>query len=124
MPSGAILVDGVNFDNPISIQRNRNIVVGALNGTIGELNRQWVATQLSLAFYGGTASPVIFNVYWSPLRCSGLNFAPVTLSNGVTLSSDSLLDTLVMQVTLAIKENRSQDFSTLAAILAMLNERC
>jgi hypothetical protein len=53
-----------------------------------------------------------------------LNFTQVTLSNGVTLDRDSLLDTLFMQSVLAIKENRTQDMVALAQILALLNGRC
>jgi hypothetical protein len=67
---------------------------------------------------------VAFNTYWSPLRCSGVFFAPVTLSNGVVLDPDSLLDTLYMQTQQAIRQNRFADFASLAQILTLLNRRC
>lgn len=117
----------MNFNNPISIQRNEAAIRQVLQGGSGplqQLNKEFVALQMSFAAHGGTGSPVVFNVFWSPLRCSGLDFTPVTLSNGVTLSRDSLLDTLFMQSTLAIKENRTQDMVALAQILALLNGRC
>lgn len=126
-PNGAILVGGVNFNNPISIQRNESLIRQVLAGGPGavqQLNKEFVALQMSFASHGGTGSPVVFNVFWSPLRCSGLDFTPVTLSNGVTLSRDSLLDTLFSQSLLAIKENRTQDMAALASILALLNGRC
>lgn len=126
-PNGAILVGGVNFNSPISIKRNESLIRQVLQGGSGplqQLNKEFVSLQMSFAAHGGTGSPVVFNVFWSPLRCSGLNFTQVTLSNGVTLNRDSLLDTLFMQSTLAIKENRTQDMVALAQILALLNGRC
>ena len=94
------------------------------SGPLQQLNQQFVAMQLSLIGAGGTGSPVVFNTFWSPLRCSGIDFTPITLSNGVTLNRDSLLDTLFMQAQLAIRENRTQDMIPLANIIALLNGRC
>jgi len=127
LPSGSILIGGVNLNNPVSVLRNKDQIRLALQGGAGplqKLNQQFVATQLSLANAGGTASPVVFNTFWSRLSCSGIDFQPVTLSNGVTLSPDSLLDTLVTQATLAIKQNRTVDMVAIANILALLNQRC
>jgi len=91
---------------------------------MADINREFVATQLSFAFSGGVGSPVAFNTYWSPLRCSGVFFRPVTLSNGVMLNPDSLIDTLYMQAQLAIRQNRTQDLGPIAQILMLLNSRC
>lgn len=127
LPGGSILIGGFNLNNPVSIQRSKDQIRNALMGGSGplqQLNQQFVATQLSLAFNGGTASPVVFNTFWSPLKCSGVYFNPVTLSNGVTLAPDSLLDTLYQQSQLAIRENRTADMIPLAQILALLNSRC
>jgi hypothetical protein len=127
LPNGAILIGGTNFNNPVSIQRNKELIMQVLQGGTGPLqmlNKQFVAMQLSLASAGGTGSPVVFNTFWSPIRCSGITFTPVTLSNGVSLSRDSLLDTLFMQAQLAIRENRTQDMVALANIIALLNGRC
>jgi len=125
--NGSVLVGGVNFNNYISIQRNKDLLTNVLQGGPGplqQLNQQFVALQLSLIYAGGTGSPVVFNTFWSPLSCSGIDFTPVTLSNGVTLSRLSLLDTLFNQTLNAIKENRTQDMAALASIIALLNGRC
>ncbi|MDQ3010426.1 MAG: hypothetical protein M3X11_06955, partial [Acidobacteriota bacterium] len=125
--NGSVLVGGVNFNSYISIQRNKELLMNVLQGGSGpqqQLNQQFVALQLSLTGAGGTGSPVVFNTFWSPLRCSGINFTPVTLSNGVTLSRDSLLDTLFNESLKAIRDNRTQDMIPLANIIALLNGRC
>ncbi len=127
LPGGSILIGGVNLNNPVSILRSKDAIRNALDGgptPMDKLNEQFVPLQLSYALSGGTASPVVFNTFWSPLRCSGVQFTPVTLSNGVTLSPDSLLDTLVNQTVLAIKQNRTADMAPLAAIMKLLNSRC
>jgi len=127
LPNGAILIMGINFNNPISIQRNVQAIQQALqNGAtpMQQLNREFVALQLSLASAGGTGSPVVFNAFWSPLRCSGLVFPPVTLSNGYVFTPDTLLNDLVLQSQAAIRDNRGADFQALANILALLNGRC
>jgi hypothetical protein len=127
LPGGAILIPGVNFNNPVSIQGNLNAVRIALQGGFSpmqKLSKEFVTAQLSLAGAGGTASPVVFNTYWSPLRCSGVRFNEITLSTGFKLTQESLLNDLVDQTTLAIKNNRSQDYAALAGIWALLNGRC
>ncbi len=127
LPGGAILIPGVNANNPVGIQQNINGVRIALQGGSGpvqKLSKEFVTAQLSLAYSGGTGSPVVFNTFWSPLVCSGIAFAPTTLSNGVTLAPDSLLDTLVTQTTLAIKQNRPADMEKLADIWWLLNGKC
>lgn len=127
LPNGSILISGLNFNNPVSIQRSKEQIRIALQsqGTgMAEINREFVAMQLSLAFAGGGSSPVVFNTFWSPLRCSGITFAPVTLSNGITLTPDSLIDTLFMQTQQAIRENRTADMGKLSTIIKLLNTRC
>lgn len=127
LPSGSILIGGVNNNALVSIQRSKDQIRLALQGgsnPLQQLNQQFVTMQISFAATGGSRSPVVFNSFWSPLRCSGLEFTPVTLSNGVTLSPDSLLDTFYQQVFLAIKMNRTADMPALTQILSMLNGRC
>lgn len=127
LPGGTVLISGVNANNPIGIQQGTDAIKIALQGGSGgmqKLNKEFVTAQLSLAYSGGSGSPVVFNTFWSALSCSGIAFAPVTLSNGVTLAPSSLLDTLVTQTTLAIKENRFNDMGALADIWKMLNGRC
>ncbi len=126
-PNGAIIISGLNFNNPVSIQRNIPLIERAmgLGGTgMQNLNREFIAMQLSHARAGGQGSPVVFNTYWSPLRCTGLNFAPVTLSNGYIITPDTLLNDLVLQTQATIRENRIVDMQALADILAVLNTKC
>ena len=127
LPGGTVLISGVNANNPIGIQQGNASVRIALQGgssPMQRLNKEYVTAQLSLAYSGGSGSPVVFNTFWSALSCSRISFAPVTLSNGVTLSSNSLLDTLVNQTNLAIRENRLNDMGLLADIWALLNGTC
>lgn len=127
LPNGSILIAGANFNNPVSIQRSKEIIRNALQGSgtpMADINREFVATQLSFASAGGVGSPVAFNTYWSPLRCSGVFFPAVTLSNGVVLNPDSLMDTLYMQAQQAIRQNRTADLAPIASILNLVNKRC
>ncbi len=127
LPGGAVLIPGVNANNPVGIQQSLNAVRSALNGgntPMLRLSKEFVTGQLSVASAGGQGSPVVFNTYWSPLSCSGLSFNAVTLSNGFTFTPSTLLNDLVEQTTLAIKQNRSDDYEKLASLWAMLNGRC
>jgi hypothetical protein len=126
-PGGTVLISGVNANNPVGIQQNMSAVRLALQGSgtgMKDFNRTFVTAQLSLASAGGSASPVVFDAFWSPLSCSGITFASMTLSNGVTLTPASLLDTLFNQSVLALKENRFNDMGKLAGIWALLNGNC
>lgn len=127
LPGGTVLIYGVNANNPVGNQTAVNSIRQALNGGPGatqRFNKEYLTGQLSISYAGGSGSPVTFNTFWSPLTCSGIAFGSVTLSNGVTLSSASLLDTLVSQSNLAIRENRTQDMGALADIWALLNGHC
>ncbi len=127
LPGGTVLISGVNANNPVGIQQNLPAVRQALQGgssAMQRINKEYVTAQLSLAANGGGGSPVVFNVFWSPLSCSGVSFSPVTLSNGVTLAPSSLLDTLNTQTVLTIKENRHADMFLLANIWTLVNGRC
>ena len=122
-----MLISGVNANNPVSIQQNLPAVRQALQGgssAMQRINKEYVTAQISMAAQGGSGSPVVFNTFWSALSCSNVSFPPVTLSNGVTLSPASLLDTLNTQTVLAIKENRHADMFLLADIWALLNGQC
>ncbi|MEK7832209.1 MAG: SdrD B-like domain-containing protein [Acidobacteriota bacterium] len=127
LPGGTVLISGINANNPVGIQQSLPAVRLALQGgssAMQRINKEYVTAQISLAAAGGSGSPVVFNVFWSALSCSGVSFAPVTLSNGVTLSPSSLLDTLNTQSVLAIKQNRHADMFLLADVWAQVNGRC
>lgn len=122
-----MLISGVNANNPVGIQQNLPAVRQALQGgssAMQRINKEYVTAQLSMAASGGSGSPVVFNAFWSVLSCSNVSFAPVTLSNGVTLAPSSLLDTLNTQSVLAIKQNRHADMFLLADIWTAVNGQC
>lgn len=121
LPSGSIIIGGVNFGNPVSIQSNLLDVRRALRGGVDPmaiLNQQYVAAQLSLASVNASSLPGVLN---SPVRCYNLMFDMVQLDNGVTLTRMTLLRDLLVQTRLAIIENRTDDMLRIANILAMLN---
>lgn len=131
LPRTAVMIGGVNFNNPVS---NPEVIGLALQGgslfggvptgnPLQQLNREFVAAQLSLALAGGPGSPVGSNALWSNLGCRSLfdGLLPTRLSNGVVLNGDSMLKDLFMQTQLAIKQNRTADYSVLTALFQDLN---
>jgi hypothetical protein len=130
LPRGTVVIGGVNFNKPISTSDTAAIQM-ALQGSnplgkmnpspLQRLNREYVAAQLSLAAAGGATTPNVVNALWGTLRCSGLEFAPITLGNGATLSPDSMLKELFMNAQFAIQENRTADMLVLAALFAEIN---
>lgn len=118
MPGGAVFIGGVNYNAPVST-RNADAIRFALEGgglfgtnPLQQLNREYVAAQLSLAMAGGDGSPSAYNSLWSPLRCLG-PIGPVVLGNGFQFDSNSMLKDLFLQTRLAILENRTVDFGLL-----------
>src|SRR5262249_44692131 len=76
LPSGPILIGGVNSNVPVS-SNDRDAIRLALQGNalgfgtltpLQQLNQEFVAAQLSLNAAGGDGSPVAFNVLWSSLQ--------------------------------------------------------
>ncbi len=121
LPNGSIIIGGVNFGNPVSIQSNLLDVRRALRGGVDPmaiLNQQYVAAQLSLAAVNTSTLPGVLS---SPIRCYNLMFDMVQLDNGVTLSRATLLRDLLAQARLSILENRTDDMLRIANIMAMLN---
>lgn len=120
-PSGSIFIGGVNFNNPVIIQNNIATITRALQGGTGSLqmlNQQYVATQLTIAAAGSNSSVGILN---SMLRCYGLKFSPITLSNGVTITRSSKVNDLLTQTRIAITNNNIADMDMLIPVFAMLN---
>ena len=126
-PGGTVLAAGFNANNPMSIQGNlaalRNVLQGGPSAQ-QRLNREFVTAQMSLALAGGSGSPVVFNVFWSPLHCSQVSFSAITMSNGMTFTPDTLLDTLMNETVLCIRQNRQQDYDELANMWSLLNGQC
>lgn len=126
LPGGAVFVGGVNFNAPVAT-RNSDFIRFALEGgnifssnSLQQLNREYVAAQLSLGLAGGDGSPTAYNYLWSPLRCLG-QVGPVKLGNGFLFDSNSMLKDLFLQTRLAILENRTSDYSVLANLLSDLH---
>ena len=128
LPGGTVLIAGVNGNQPVGTY-NTSAIGQALQGRPGvgaltplqRLNQEFVAAQLSVNAAGGPGSPVMYNVFWAMLNCYGINFAPVTLSNGVQVAPTMMLGDLFTQTQLAIRENRAQDYAALAAVFDLLN---
>jgi hypothetical protein len=129
LPRGSVIVGGVNMNKPVSTSHvavRLALQGGSPFGTshptpLQQLNRQYVAAQLNLILAGGLGSPAVSNLLWGTIRCATINFTSVTLSNGVTISPDSMLKELFMQAESAIQDNRTVDMPTLANIFARLN---
>ncbi len=122
-PRGYVLIGGVNFNVPVSIQNGLLEIRRALQGgpsPLQQINQQFVAMQLSILVFDGPfgASPATLS---SSLRCYGLSFAPVQLSNGVTISRDTTINDLFAQARAAILENRTNDMPGIAMVIALLN---
>jgi hypothetical protein len=130
IPNALVLIGGVNLNRPIHTQSNLALILQTLQGNIfpglppktplDRLNRAFLAAQLSLARAGGAGSPVAFNALWGSLGCYEITFAPVVLSNGVVISTNSMLMDLFHQAELAILENRTADMNAIAAIFELL----
>ncbi len=123
-PAGFVLIGGVNNNIPITTQDNITDVLRALEGGVTPLqtlNQQFVAMQLNAiphGSYGGPPPPAILN---STLRCYGVNFTPMQLSNGFTLSRDMTFGQLLAQAQSAIFEDKIADMPKLATVMALLN---
>ncbi len=123
LPRGYVFIGGVNFNSPILVQNNVIEVNRALQGGTSPLqilNQQLLAAQLSLLAgpFGGSVPSSVQN---SSLRCYSLNFAPVQLSNGITLSRNTTFGDLLSQSRSAITSGRTDDMTKLAMVLALLN---
>lgn len=123
-PGGNVLIGGVNYNSPTD---NPSAIEFALRGgssPLQQLNQQFVAAQLSIVVTVGISSPSAISANNSPLTCYALNFPPVTLSNGYTLTPNSTLGSLFEQARLAILENRTADMTALANLLKLLSSNC
>ncbi|HZS09744.1 MAG TPA: hypothetical protein VFD58_33265 [Blastocatellia bacterium] len=131
LPDGLILLPGVNFNNMVSVGANDDAIDLILRGgsTFGvtlspvqRFNQEFVAAQLSLLRASG--GPVVtVNILWTNLSCYGITFAPVTLSNGVVLTPDSMLKDLFMQAGIVARSSTAtnSDRTALANIFDLLN---
>ncbi|MDX2040438.1 MAG: hypothetical protein SF097_04275 [Acidobacteriota bacterium] len=123
LPGGSVLIGGVNYNAPVSTANVQAIKLALQGGTapLQRLNQEFVAAQLNLALAGGQSSPKVYGGLRSPLGCSGISFAPTTLSNRVSLSPDSALNDLFEQARVAIRNQQTTDMLALANVFALLN---
>lgn len=129
-PNGKVWINGVNFNQAVSMKNIDAIKIalqwcGAdLYGALGpqeRFNREWLAAQLNELWAACGGSPSYYNAQWSSLSCYGFSFAPVTLSNGVVITTNSMVKDLFMQAYLASIQNRQVDFLPLANLFALFN---
>lgn len=124
LPVGTVLIGGVNFNVPVSIQNRQQDVLLALQGGFGMLsplqvlNREFVAAQLAVQQRGFLAIPGTLRLQ---LNCLNTSALPVTLSNGARLTGESTLGDLFEQVKSSIINQRSLDMLILAGVLNDLN---
>ncbi len=122
LPNGRIIIGGVNFNTSVLVQSNTTSIHRALDGgssPLQQLNRQYVAIQLSLLSANSlAASP---GVLQSLLRCYEPNLATVQLSNGFRIGRNTKFGDLLDQSRLAIVDNREDDMLKLAAVLSIMN---
>jgi hypothetical protein len=120
LPSGLVMIGNYNANAPVQIQTNLPKIKDTLEGgetSLQQLNKEFVAIQISLILAG---SSNVGGLQSSP-ACYGVQFAPVLLSNGVSLTPNSTTNDILAQVRSSFYDQRSVDFAPLAAILALMN---
>jgi hypothetical protein len=119
LPKGSVLVAGGGLNATISTGNTAQMRL-ALDGgsSVQDLfNQQYVAAQLSLLSAPGQDQAAL----QSPLSCYRLDFAPVRMRDGATLSPSSSLGELLSQARNAARSGDVADLLSLAPILGQLN---
>ncbi|MBS1790601.1 MAG: hypothetical protein JST85_22980 [Acidobacteria bacterium] len=126
-PGNGVVIGGVNFNVPTrNLTIIKNTLQGGATGNIistpqQNLNQEFAAAQLSLIKAGGLSSPTVFSALNNPIICYGVNLPdPVTLSNGVTISSGTTLRDFLDQTRLTVIDSkRFIDAPVLAYLLRL-----
>lgn len=124
-----ILISGVNLNHPVEVTSANSILFALRNPStapLAEFNRQYVTSQLSMALMPLVS---VYSSVKSSIGCYGVDFQPVKLSTGVTITPASSLEALFSQCDVVAilppdSEERNQDMQSLARILAKLNGIC
>ncbi len=124
-----ILISGVNLNHPVEVTNSSTILAALRNpssAALADFNRQYVTSQLSLALI---PMPSVISGVKSSIGCYGVDFEPVTLSTGATISTDTTVEALfsqcdVVAINPPTSEERDADMRALAQILAKLNGTC
>jgi hypothetical protein len=108
----------------LSLQSNTAAVLAALGGgpsAQAKLNSQYAALQLNLLTKVNLNTPEGIAVLNSTLACQGATIVPVQLSNGITITGNTSLASVIGEVEGAIVRNSNDDMTKLAAVLLGLN---
>lgn len=123
-----ILISGVNLNHPVEVTSVNTILLtlrNPSNSPLAEFNRNYVTSQLSMAMMPLVS---VYSAVKSSIGCYGLDFQPVTLSTGVTLTPNSSVETLFSQCDVVainpVSPERDADMQALVEILAKLNGTC
>lgn len=124
-----ILISGVNLNHPVEVTNSSTILAALRNpssAALADFNRQYVTSQLSLALI---PMPSVISGVKSSIGCYGVDFEPVTLSTGATITLDTTIEALfsqcdVVAINPPTSEERDADMRALAQILAKLNGTC
>ncbi|MGH9838280.1 MAG: glycosyl hydrolase [Blastocatellia bacterium] len=122
LPRGTVLIAGGGIDPSVSTSNTNAMRLALDSGSSAQdqFNRQFVAAQLSLLAAPGPDQGAL----GSKLGCYGINFAPVTLGNGATLTPNATLGTLMEYARSAARRGSAGDLTALANLLAQLNAHC
>ncbi|MEK7833797.1 MAG: hypothetical protein AAB401_22105 [Acidobacteriota bacterium] len=123
-----ILISGVNLNHPVEVTSAHTILLALRNSSnspLAEFNRNYVTSQLSMAMMPLMS---VYSAVKSSIGCYGLDFLPVKLSTGATLTPESSLEELFTQCDVVainpVSEERDADMQSLVGILARLNGTC
>lgn len=123
-----ILISGVNLNHPVEVTNATTLLLtlrNPSNSPLAEFNRKYVTSQLSMAMMPLTS---VYSAVKSSIGCYGVDFQPVKLSTGATLTPESSLEALFTQCDIVaispVSEERDSDMSALVEILSKLNGNC
>lgn len=123
LPHGTVIIGGMNFNRPISTTDKRSMTIALRGGytPLQKLNQEFVAAQLNLLNAGGQGSPRTFYALEGRLKCYGMDFEPITMSDGFTLTPDTKIKDLYEHCRKCIELNLVQDMPGLVRVLDLLN---
>lgn len=124
-----ILISGVNMNHPVEVTSVNTVLLALKNPSsapLAEFNRQYVTSQLSMAL---VPLPGVYSAVKSSIACYGVDFAPMKLSTGATITPASSLEALFTQCDVVAinppdSEERDADMLALSQLLAKLNGLC
>ncbi len=119
IPRGSVLIGGVNLNNPVASTDTR--VRLALNGAFGVLNREYVTAQLNVLGASGLGAADVASALASQLRCYGLDFSRVMVTNAEFTTETTLFNLLNYTNSAVQGGASSRDTCVLIKLLNALN---